>query len=166
MATGVCDSLTESHVGGGNGKEERDWKGLDDAMYAQFRIHLPITEEEREGIKPEVLEERIGASVKAAYDTREEKFTPDVMRHLERVITLQSIDAHLKDHLLAWTNGRMASGCAGTGSNPLQEYQREVRHVWDMLGRSSRRRREDVPVQIAEQDVDRIEETAGGATSR
>jgi preprotein translocase subunit SecA len=163
MAAGACESLIDSHVDGKPGKEEIDWKGLDDGFYAQFRIHLPVTEEEREsGLSLPDLQERLTDAIKAAYDAREEKFTPEVMRHLERVITLQSIDAHWKDHLLAMDHLKDGIGLRGYGQrNPLQEYQREGYDMFvDMLGRFEADVVEKMySVQIAaEQDVERIEE--------
>ncbi len=164
MSTGVCESLVDTHVDGKPGNEEIDWKGLEDAFYAQFRVHLPVSEEEREKneLRFDALQERALETVKAAYDAREEKFTPEVMRHLERVITLQSIDAHWKDHLLAMDHLKDGIGLRGYGQrNPLQEYQREGYDMFvDMLGRFESDVVEKMySVQIAaEQDVDRIEE--------
>jgi preprotein translocase subunit SecA len=163
MASGVCEALVDSHAEGKPGKEEVDWKGLDDAYYAQFRVHVPIGEDEREkGLRLDEIRERALEAVKTAYDAREEKFTPDVMRHLERVITLQSIDAHWKDHLLAMDHLKDGIGLRGYGQrNPLQEYQREGYDMFvDMLGRFESDVVEKMySVQIAaEQDVERIEE--------
>ena len=108
------------------------------------------------------VRQRAVETIKTAYDAREEKFTLDVMRHLERVITLQSIDAHWKDHLLAMDHLKDGIGLRGYGQrNPLQEYQREGYDMFvDMLGRFEADVVEKMySVQIAaEQDVDRIEE--------
>jgi len=163
MAATVCDALVDTHAGGKPGREEVDWKGLGDAFYAQFRVHLPVTDEEREkGLPLDEVRQRAVETIKTAYDAREEKFTSDVMRHLERVITLQSIDAHWKDDLLAMDHLKDGIGLRGYGQrNPLQEYQREGYDMFvDMLGRFESDVVEKMySVQIAaEQDVDRIEE--------
>ena len=97
-----------------------------------------------------------------AYRAREQQFTPDVTRHLERVITLQSLDAHWKDHLLAMDHLKDGIGLRGYGQrNPLQEYQREGYDMFvEMIGRFETDVVEKMySVQIAaEQDVERIEE--------
>ncbi|HET9061839.1 MAG TPA: SEC-C metal-binding domain-containing protein, partial [Candidatus Binatia bacterium] len=163
MAATACDALVDTYAEGKPGREEVDWKGLGDAFYAQFRVHLPVTDEEREkGLPLDEVRQRAVETIKTAYDAREEKFTSDVMRHLERVITLQSIDAHWKDHLLAMDHLKDGIGLRGYGQrNPLQEYQREGYDMFvDMLGRFESDVVEKMySVQIAaEQDVDRIEE--------
>jgi preprotein translocase subunit SecA len=96
------------------------------------------------------------------YEQREREFGPEVVRHLERVITLQSIDAHWKDHLLAMDHLKEGIGLRGYGQrNPLQEYQREG---FDMFAEMLARFEADVvdklySVQIAtEEDVERMEE--------
>jgi preprotein translocase subunit SecA len=96
------------------------------------------------------------------YEQREREFGPEVVRHLERVITLQSIDSHWKDHLLAMDHLKEGIGLRGYGQrNPLQEYQREG---FDMFAEMLTRFETDVveklySVQIAtDQDVERMEE--------
>jgi preprotein translocase subunit SecA len=162
MATGACDGLIEAHTNTERRNPERDWKAIDDALHAQFRIHIPVPEEERDGMEPEAIEERIHEAVREAYEAREESFTPDVTRHLERVITLQGLDAHWKDHLLAMDHLKDGIGLRGYGQrNPLQEYQREG---YDLFTEMLARFEVDVvekmySVQIAaEQDVERMEE--------
>ena len=65
-------------------------------------------------------------AVKAVYAAREEQFTPEVMRHLERVVLLRTIDQQWKDHLLNMDRLKEGVGLRGYGQqNPLQAYQKE-----------------------------------------
>ena len=62
----------------------------------------------------------------AAYAQREEANGVDQMRHLERMVLLQMVDALWKEHLLQMDHLKEGIGLRGYGQkNPLQEYKRE-----------------------------------------
>ncbi|MFQ5351979.1 MAG: SEC-C metal-binding domain-containing protein, partial [Candidatus Binatia bacterium] len=160
MATGIAEALVGGYVGGGIDGAETDWKALQDAFYAQFRVHLDVDGGEGEG--EQSVEARAVTQVEKAYQQREAEFGEEVVRHLERVVTLQSIDTHWKDHLLAMDHLKEGIGLRGYGQrNPLQEYQREG---FDMFAEMLERFEADVvekmySVQIArEDDIQRMEE--------
>jgi preprotein translocase SecA subunit len=141
--------------------EEWDWKGLDDAFFRQFNFRLQLSEEEKQELNPEGLQEMAVQKVRAFYEEKEKAFTPPVMRYLERVVMLQTIDSLWKDHLLAMDHLKEGIGLRGYGQkNPLQEYQREG---FDLFEEMTGKNQEDVvqklfTVQIARQeDVERME---------
>ena len=74
---------------------------------------------------------------KEIYQKKEEEFGDATLRYLEKVIMLQSIDHHWKDHLLSIDQLKEGIGLRGYGQkNPLIEYQREAYEMFlDMLGR-------------------------------
>jgi preprotein translocase subunit SecA len=162
MAMEACEGIVDANLIEERRSVELDWKAIDDAVHAQFRILSPIPESERDGLDRDDVVGRLQDAVRVAYEAREQSFTPDVTRHLERVVTLQSLDAHWKDHLLAMDHLKDGIGLRGYGQrNPLQEYQREG---YDMFTEMLARFEADVvekmySVQIAaEQDVERMEE--------
>jgi preprotein translocase subunit SecA len=66
------------------------------------------------------------ARAKEVYGRKEVEFGSDTLRHLEKVIYLQSIDTLWKEHLLAMDHLKEGIGLRGYGQrNPLQEYQKE-----------------------------------------
>ncbi len=71
------------------------------------------------------------------YAEQEQTFTAPVLRHLEKVIMLQTIDTLWKDHLLAMDHLKEGIGLRGYAQvNPLQEYQREGFEMFEaMMGR-------------------------------
>ena len=118
LAASFADEETEP--------EEWDWSGLDDALFSQFRLRLELGAADREGLDVEGLAAAVADRVEAGYGAREIELGEDVLRHLERVVALQSIDGHWKDHLLAMDHLKEGIGLRGYGQrNPLQEYQRE-----------------------------------------
>ena len=141
--------------------EEWNWKGLDDALFRQFNFRLQISEEEKLAYGVDELSDRIEEKVRQIYTEREENFTPPVLRHLEKVILLQTMDALWKDHLLSMDHLKEAVGLRGYAQkNPLQEYQKEGFALFEQL---HDRMRIDVveklfTVQIARQeDVQQME---------
>ncbi len=141
--------------------EEWNWKGLDDALFRQFNFRLQISEEEKLAYGVDELSDRIEEKVRQIYTEREENFTPTVLRHLEKVILLQAMDALWKDHLLSMDHLKEAVGLRGYAQkNPLQEYQKEGFALFEQL---HDRMRIDVveklfTVQIARQeDVQQME---------
>ncbi len=114
--------------------EEWNWKGLDDALFRQFNFRLQISEEEKLAYGVDELSDRIEEKVRQIYTEREENFTPPVLRHLEKVILLQTMDALWKDHLLSMDHLKEAVGLRGYAQkNPLQEYQKEGFALFEQL---------------------------------
>ncbi len=118
-------------------KQRWDAKAIEDAVYAQFRFTVNLDEEALDGMKPDALVERIAERAREVYEIREADFTAEITRQLERMLLLQAIDHHWKDHLLAMDHLREGIGLRGYGQrNPLQEYQREGFDMFEeMLGR-------------------------------
>jgi len=142
--------------------EEWDWKGLNDGLFRRFNFRLQLSEDEHKNYTPETLADFVREKVLEVYDERERGFTPPVLRYLEKVILLQTIDALWKDHLLAMDHLKEGIGLRGYGQkNPLQEYQKEAFAMFEEL---SQRLQEDVveklfTVQIARQeDAQRLEQ--------
>ena len=141
---------------------EWDWKGLDDTVFRQFNMRLGLSEEQQEELTTEELQDLVRDRTLQHYEEREQNFTPPVMRYLEKVIMLQTMDSLWKDHLFAMDHLKEGIGLRGYGQkNPLQEYKKEAFSLFDDL---SRRMQEDVveklySVQVARQeDVQRMEE--------
>lgn len=142
--------------------EEWDWKGLDDALFRQFNMRLALNEDAHQDFTPETLDDLVKEKVLQMYEERERAFTPPVVRYLEKVILLQTIDSLWKDHLLSMDHLKEGIGLRGYGQkNPLQEYQKEAFAMFEGL---MQRMQEDVveklfTVQIARQeDAQRIEQ--------
>ena len=141
---------------------EWDWKGLDDSVFRQFNMRLGFSEEQQEELTTEDIQDLVRDRTLQHYNEREQAFTPPVMRYLEKVIMLQTMDSLWKDHLFAMDHLKEGIGLRGYGQkNPLQEYKKEAFSLFDNL---ARRMQEDVveklySVQVTRQeDVQRMEE--------
>jgi preprotein translocase subunit SecA len=76
------------------------------------------------------------------YEDKEKRFGEAMLRQLEKIIMLQTIDSLWKDHLLNMDHLKEGIGLRGYGQkNPLQEYQKEG---FDMFEDMIHRVQEDV----------------------
>jgi preprotein translocase SecA subunit len=142
IAEGIAEDLVGTHADAETHSEEWDWKALDDAVFAQFNFRLAMPEAEREGLRVEALQDILVERVKQAYEQREGQFGPPILRHLEKLIMLQTLDMLWKDHLLSMDHLKEGIGLRGYGQvNPLQAYQKEG---YDMFEDMIRRMEADV----------------------
>ncbi len=106
--------------------EEWDWKLLEERMLGRFGFSHGIDESARAGLTRETLLDTLTANVLKEYDRREADMGSANMRHLERVILLQVVDSHWKEHLLNMDHLKDGIGLRGYGQkNPLNEYKKE-----------------------------------------
>jgi preprotein translocase subunit SecA len=117
--------------------EDWDLRALQDAVYQQFSFKWSVPSMEENGIKRDQLKEMIAQNAKGVYQKKEEEFGAPTLRYLEKVIMLQSIDYHWKDHLLAIDQLKEGIGLRGYGQkDPRIEYQKEAYQMFiEMLDR-------------------------------
>jgi preprotein translocase SecA subunit len=114
--------------------EEWDWKALNEALFHQFNFRLDLTEAEQKECTPERLADLVREKALLVYEAKERTFTPPVMRYLEKMILLQTMDALWKDHLLSMDHLKEGIGLRGYAQrNPLQEYQKEAFAMFEDL---------------------------------
>jgi preprotein translocase subunit SecA len=110
----------------GNTPEEWEWQLLEEQMLSRFGFGHGIAEAAWAEMTKEKLVEMLTATVLAEYEKREQEMGTDNMRHLERVILLQMVDNHWKEHLLNMDHLKDGIGLRGYGQkNPLNEYKKE-----------------------------------------
>jgi preprotein translocase subunit SecA len=138
----MCDALIEEIAGAHADNEldpaEWDWKAIDDAFFKQFKFRPGFNAQTEIEGKPihgtddfiEIASER----VRQLYDQREAEFTEPVMRQIEKIVMLQTLDALWKDHLLAMDHLKEGIGLRGYAQvNPLVEYQKEGFTMFEAL---------------------------------
>jgi len=138
----MCDALIEeiaaAHADNELDPAEWDWKAIDDAFFKQFKFRPGLNAQTEIEGKPihgtddfiEIASER----VRQLYDQREAEFTEPVMRQIEKIVMLQTLDALWKDHLLAMDHLKEGIGLRGYAQvNPLVEYQKEGFTMFEAL---------------------------------
>jgi preprotein translocase subunit SecA len=133
QAEGLVDFYTDEKTH----PEDWDFKALQDAVYKQFSFKWSVPSGEDNGIRRDQVEEMIVQDAKEVYQKKEEEFGAPMLRYLEKVIMLQSIDYHWKDHLLGIDQLKEGIGLRGYGQkDPRIEYQKEAYQMFlEMLDR-------------------------------
>jgi preprotein translocase subunit SecA len=161
MTEGVVDAIVEAYGTPETPSDRIDWAALDDALFKQFNVRLDLTEEQREELKGEVFAEFLSERLRQVYDRREQEFGEPVMRQIEKVFMLQTIDQLWKDHLLSMDHLKEGIGLRGYAQkNPLQEYKKEGFEMFeDMINRIHEETVQKLfSVQVSrEEDLDRLE---------
>ena len=106
--------------------EDWDWQAFDEQVAELFNIALSWEGADREDLDFDSLRKKLLAEIDAAYQAQTERNNPEQMRQLERMILLQMVDNHWKEHLLNMDHLKEGIGLRGYGQkNPLDEYKKE-----------------------------------------
>ena len=113
-----------------------NWEGLGKDFRDLFAI-APVLPGETDEISDTDLEKSLYEQALARLDEREVEFSPELMRRLQTMLLLQTIDGQWKDHLLSLDHLREGIGLRGYGQrNPKEEYKKEAYGLFmEMMGR-------------------------------
>ncbi len=106
--------------------EDWSWEGFEERMMEYFHLQLNWSDDDKKDLDSASFREKITELVENGYAAQIERNSVDAQRHLERVILLQMVDNHWKDHLLSMDHLKEGIGLRGYGQkNPLDEYKKE-----------------------------------------
>jgi preprotein translocase subunit SecA len=136
MVEEITNDLLLEFTGDKSHPQDWDLKALEDALFKQFNVRLNISNiEEMNSV--DAIRDFILENVQKYLRGREKEFGPELMSYLMKVIMLQAIDTHWKEHLLSMDHLREGIGLRGYGQkDPVREYQREGYEMFmEMIGR-------------------------------
>ncbi len=129
MREGVLSELFAEYLPHGSMEEQWDVSGLEKALVAEFQVQLPLAqwmEEDRQLDQEGLLKRIIGAAQKQ-YQAKVEQVSGELMHGYERIVMLQTLDQHWREHLAALDHLRQGIHLRGYAQkNPKQEYKREA----------------------------------------
>ena len=130
MMNEVVQSFVDTYCPADQYQEEWDYKALGEALEGQFALDITSGQgslvEHFKDVGRDALIEEIHTKVREAYERKEQELGSELMRYLEKMLLLQVIDHHWKDHLLGMDHLRDGIGLRGYGQkDPLIEYKRE-----------------------------------------
>ena len=174
MVSGMIEELSiaigEEFFPGGklkkkDGQAILDTKELNDAILVTFQVKTQINEKEINPFNGEGLKKLIIELVQKAYTEKENNLGnlpsgEPILREIEKMILLGTIDQLWKDHLLAMDQLREGIGLRGYGQkNPLAEYKKEAFNFFEeMMGLINQDVvRKVFAVQLAKEDHDEQE---------
>jgi len=142
------------------------WKiaELEQALVRDFGVQMPIQKalDEDKTLDEKGVRAKILGSIVAVYDHKSTVYGAPFMRHVEKVVMLQQLDAHWREHLAAMDYMRQGIHLRGYAQkNPKQEYKREAFELFS--GMLERIKFDTVTmlqrVQVrSQEDIDREEE--------
>ena len=129
MREEVVDLVIDRSIPPQSLPEQWDVAQLEDDLRLEFGASLPVQIwlDDDKGLYEETLRDRILEKVEDAFKMKEAQYGNDVIRHLEKVIMLQTLDTQWKEHLAEMDYLRQGIGLRGYAQkNPKQEYKREA----------------------------------------
>ncbi len=142
MVAQIIDVVFDRHIPEGSIEEQWEAAALEEQLKRDFEIDCPashwITEDQELGRKD--LYDKVQAIAKEKLTGLENLVGKDSMRELERVILLQTLDHHWREHLSAMDYLRQGIGLRGYAQkNPKQEYKREAFEMFEQMLEEVRR---------------------------
>jgi len=133
MVSGEIKALVASHVTSEHGIGW-DVDGLISEVSNIFPLPQSLNASALSQLKPKEIEDKLIELSEALYEQKEKDLGPDMMRTLERVVMLRTIDSLWVDHLTAIENMRQGIGLQRAGQqDPLVAYKREGHNLFQGL---------------------------------
>jgi preprotein translocase subunit SecA len=131
----VIDDLVAKHIPENAYPEQWDVEGLGEAVRTTLNQDLPVADwAKEEGIADEEVRERLKAAADTAIAEKTERFSPDIMRQIERAVLLQTLDHLWREHLATLDHLRSAIHLRGYAQrDPLNEYKSEAFALFEAL---------------------------------
>ena len=125
MAKSVITRLVDANCLHEDEPDDWDMSEINEQIKALFDLdYIYLTDEEKNKFTKEDLVNKIYDLAVARYDAREEEYTSDIVRELERVITLRVVDSKWMDHIDNMDRMRQGISLRGYAQrDPLIEYQ-------------------------------------------
>ncbi len=123
----IIGRLVDSHTSASDIQETWNLDGLREETRRIFLVDIDFEKADVATITQDALRENLLKAAGIAYERREEQLTPELMRRLERLVFLQVIDRHWRDHLYELDRLKEGIGLRAYGQkNPLLEYKAEA----------------------------------------
>ena len=143
----INQELVEDCIPKNTYAEQWEIELLENEIFRIYGLKLDIkSESAKEGITEKEILAFVESSVAKLFADKEELYTPDIMRQVERQIFLLTLDSEWKDHLLSLDKLRYGINLrAYAQKDPLIEYKRDAFSLF-----------EDMMLRIEEQVVNRV----------
>ncbi|MES2687389.1 MAG: preprotein translocase subunit SecA [Pseudomonadota bacterium] len=136
LREGCFTDLTRQYIPEESVEEQWDIPGLEKVLRDEWQIEVSLQQEveDASAITDEDLLEKVIAAAHAAFASKVEKIGEESFTQFERIVLLQSIDKHWRDHLSALDHLRQGIHLRGYAQKqPKQEYKREAFELFGQL---------------------------------
>ncbi|MBO0347491.1 preprotein translocase subunit SecA [Roseibium limicola] len=135
MRHDVVEDMVSRHIPERAYPEQWDTDGLKQEVRTVLNLDLPVKEwAEEEGIADEEVKDRLRKAADQVMAQKVARYTPDVMRQVEKAILLQTLDNLWREHLANLDHLRSVVGFRGYAQrDPLQEYKTEAFTLFEAM---------------------------------
>ncbi len=148
----IIGELITKHIPENAYAEQWDAVGLRERLREAVAVDFPVEDwAKEEGIADEEIRERVTSTTDTFYNSKREKYTPDIMQQVEKAVLLQTMDRLWREHIVNVEYLRQVIHLRGYGQrDPLNEYKTEGFTLFsDMVTRM----KEDVTSQLMRVEI-------------
>jgi preprotein translocase subunit SecA len=132
----VVGEIVAEHIPPGSVEEMWDIAGLTQALESEFSVSMDLSSMLKG--QPDLNEDSLRAAVidqvEQEYQNKVNEIGAPIMREFEKVIMLQQLDSHWKEHLAGMDYLRQGIHLRGYAQkNPKQEYKREAFEMFSQM---------------------------------
>lgn len=110
---------------------EWDWQAISELVFKCFNLHLDLPQETLARLNPTNFRDTLKEQAHAIFQAKAAELGDELTDHLIKVMMLQAIDTHWKDHLLNIDHLKEGIGLRGYGQkDPKQEYKKEAYNLF------------------------------------
>jgi preprotein translocase subunit SecA len=169
LREGCFADLVRQHIPAESVEEQWDVAGLEKVLREEWQIELPLRQEieSSTAITDEDVLEKVGAAAEAAFAEKLEKIGKENFIQFERIVLLQSIDSHWREHLSALDYLRQGIHLRGYAQKqPKQEYKREAFELFGQLLDSVKNEVTKTLMTVQVQSAEQLDQAAQALESR
>ena len=169
LREGCFTDLTRLYVPAESVEEQWDVAGLEKVLREEWQIDMALRQEieASTAITDEEVLEKVNAAAEAAFADKLEKIGRENFTQFERVVLLQSIDSHWREHLSALDYLRQGIHLRGYAQKqPKQEYKREAFELFGQLLDSVKNEVTKVLMTVKVQSAEQLDQAAEALESR
>jgi preprotein translocase subunit SecA len=136
LRAGAMADVVRTYVPEQSVEEQWDLPGLEKVLRDDWQLEVPLAAEVEESasITDEDIVERVTKAADAAFEAKVERVGLEQFTPFMRMILLQSIDSHWREHLAALDYLRQGIHLRGYAQkNPKQEYKREAFELFSQM---------------------------------
>ena len=131
MLDETIEEIVASYAIDKTSASEWDWQGISEIVFKCFNLQLDLPRESMDRLNPTNFKDTLMEQAHKIFEGRVNEMGDELTDHLIKVMMLQAIDTHWKDHLLNIDHLKEGIGLRGYGQkDPKQEYKKEAYNLF------------------------------------
>jgi preprotein translocase subunit SecA len=163
LREGCFTDLVHGFVPAESVEEQWDMPGLEQSLLKDWGIPLELQKlvESSESLTDEDIAEKVVAAANEAFDAKVAQIGPENFTQFERIVLLQTLDTHWREHLAALDYLRQGIHLRGYAQKqPKQEYKREAFELFGQMLDSVKNEVTRVLMTVQVQSGEQLEQAA------